>query len=61
MGFREYEMDHQHLIRMFRSTYDAQCELMQESFARMDQLLGREIAREREMLEDDIATQRLED
>ena len=41
--------------------YDAQCELMQESFARMDQLLGREVAREREMFEDDIATQRLED
>ena len=41
--------------------YDAQCELMQESFARMDQLLGREIARERELIEDDIATQRLED
>ena len=61
MGFREYEMDHQYLIRMFRGMYDAQLEQMQESFARMDQLLSREIAREREMLEDEISTKRLED
>jgi len=41
--------------------YDAQCELMQESFVRMDQLLSREVASERDLLEDDIADQRLED
>ena len=61
MGFRKYEMHHQYLLKRFRGMYDAQCEQMQESFARMDQLLGREIAREREMLEDEIAAQTIED
>ena len=61
MGFGKYEADHQYIIKRFQGMYDAQCELMQESFARMDQLLGREVAREREMFEGDIATQRLED
>lgn len=61
MGIHKYEAVHQYDLIMMRGMYDAQCEMMQESFTRMDQLLGREITREREMFEDDIATQRLED
>ncbi len=44
-----------------RSMYDAQCESMQEYFSRMDQLLAREIAQERELIEDEIAAHVMED
>lgn len=60
MGVHESELNYQQILSRYKGMYDAQCEQMQESFDRMDQLLSREIGSERELLEDDIAAGRLE-
>lgn len=56
-----YTPERQDYFKALRSMYDARSELMQESFARMDQLLTRELATERGLFEDDIAAHVMED